>query len=406
MTLAHLGGDELTRGFLSAVELGRSSISLKALSIVADRLGLPISYFLQDAEAANDLVAELLLDEAENAVHTQQPADALRFINEAGDLPRLRSRRLWLQGTAFNSLGRAREAIPLLEEALALAEGESDLRQTVLVECGLAMALFAATNYDASLVHLRHAHDRIYGQLDDQALLGKITVCLGHVQFMQGNAAGALEQYARARQLFDTVNDPDNLAAVYTGLSRIHRQQGDLTTALRYSRLSIGIFESKHNQRAVAQELANMAARYEELGETEQALALALDAVGRTQESHAPDIEGLARSTLATVYLRLGQLDDAQSQADAVQALGLNEQDLGTIDTLIVLAKMAEQAGDGSRADDLFRRSLSALEANGFQTRYADVALAYSNALRDRGDVEGALDWAVTAAKALTARHA
>lgn len=48
LSLAALGGEDLTRGFLSAVETGRSSISLKALSLVASRLGVPMSYFVDD----------------------------------------------------------------------------------------------------------------------------------------------------------------------------------------------------------------------------------------------------------------------------------------------------------------------------------------------------------------------
>ncbi len=43
MSLADVGRDDLTRSFLSLVELGRSRISLRALSIVASRLDLPIS---------------------------------------------------------------------------------------------------------------------------------------------------------------------------------------------------------------------------------------------------------------------------------------------------------------------------------------------------------------------------
>jgi transcriptional regulator with XRE-family HTH domain len=48
LSLAALGGEELTRGFLSAVETGHSSISLKALALVATRLHLPVSYFVDD----------------------------------------------------------------------------------------------------------------------------------------------------------------------------------------------------------------------------------------------------------------------------------------------------------------------------------------------------------------------
>ena len=49
MSLAQLGGKDLSRGFLSAVELGRSHISLPALSVVARRLGLPVSFFVDEA---------------------------------------------------------------------------------------------------------------------------------------------------------------------------------------------------------------------------------------------------------------------------------------------------------------------------------------------------------------------
>ncbi len=49
LSLAQLGGKDLTRGFLSSVELGRSSISLQALALVARRLGVPIAYFVDDA---------------------------------------------------------------------------------------------------------------------------------------------------------------------------------------------------------------------------------------------------------------------------------------------------------------------------------------------------------------------
>ncbi len=406
MTLAQVGGSDLTRGFLSSVELGRSSISLKALALVADRLQLPMTYFLTEAEGEVDALPDLLLDDAEAALRSQQPTEALRLLADLDEPPALRSRKLWLQGGALVVLGRPREAIPLLEDALPLAEAGGDLRHLVLVRYTLAMALFGASNYDEALVHLRRAHEQTVSQLDDHALLGKLTVALGHLHYIQGDFTSALGQYARARELFDTVNDLDNLAAVYSGLSRVHRQRGDLRAAVRYSRLGLGIFEARHNQREAAHELSNIAARYEELGETEHALATAHDAVQRAQRSHAPDIEALARSTLAAVHFRLGDMDQARREAHAAQQLGLGEGDLGHIDALVVLAKVADGSGESEQADQLYRAALTALEHNGFHTRYADVALAYSETLRRRDDLAGALQYAVGAAQALAARRA
>ena len=68
MSLAQLGGTELSRGFLSLVESGRSSISLRALAIVAARLKLPISYFVDDAPILPESPLRISVDHAEAAL--------------------------------------------------------------------------------------------------------------------------------------------------------------------------------------------------------------------------------------------------------------------------------------------------------------------------------------------------
>jgi len=68
MSLAQLGGTELSRGFLSLVESGRSSISLRALAIVAARLTLPISYFVDDAPILPEFSLRISVDHAAAAL--------------------------------------------------------------------------------------------------------------------------------------------------------------------------------------------------------------------------------------------------------------------------------------------------------------------------------------------------
>jgi transcriptional regulator with XRE-family HTH domain len=48
MSLADLGNGKLSRSFLSLVERGQSRISLHALQLVAERLELPLAYFVDD----------------------------------------------------------------------------------------------------------------------------------------------------------------------------------------------------------------------------------------------------------------------------------------------------------------------------------------------------------------------
>ncbi len=55
MTLTQLGGDDLSRSFLSLIEGGKSRISIKSLFIVADALDLPMSYFFGDEDDKSPL---------------------------------------------------------------------------------------------------------------------------------------------------------------------------------------------------------------------------------------------------------------------------------------------------------------------------------------------------------------
>ena len=88
MSLAQLGGDELSRSFISAVERGRARISLRALAIIAGRLKRPISYFVDDAPAIGE-EREVTLDHAEAALAYS------RLLQKRGETERALDYALW-----------------------------------------------------------------------------------------------------------------------------------------------------------------------------------------------------------------------------------------------------------------------------------------------------------------------
>ena len=64
-----LGGEEITRNMLSLIEHGAANPSMKTLRVLAQRLGKPISYFLEDG--------------ADDPAALTQSADTLRQAREA-----------------------------------------------------------------------------------------------------------------------------------------------------------------------------------------------------------------------------------------------------------------------------------------------------------------------------------
>lgn len=404
LSLSKLGGKQLSKSFLSLVESGRSQISLRSLRIIADRMELPVSYFLDETGSIEG--GELALDRAEAALLRQEPAEALQILDDARVSESRRVRMFLLRGWALIDAGRARDAISELHQGLSLAESRDDSRLRVQLRYMLGKALYNLDNYEEALVYFRDALPEAMHEVQDPALIGKITVSIGHILYITGNLDSAIEHYARARDLFGSLSDLQTLGAVYSGLSLAYEKKGDPRNALHYSKLSLGAFEARQNARQAAREINNMAVRYKELGDLNRALECAREAVARAHEVNATDVEALAYSTLALVHLTLGDTETAAQEAGVAEQLAPNDTHLARIDAWLVLADLAERKGQHDRADKLYGRALEALTQIGHHSTYADAAAAYSLALRKRGDTERALQYALNALDAVHATPA
>jgi transcriptional regulator with XRE-family HTH domain len=98
LSLAALGGTELTRGFLSAVETGRSSISLKSLDVVATRLRLPLSYFVDDRPMLHSVQSPPTVDHVDAALAYG------RYLRARGKTAEALEYALWAAETTVQSL--------------------------------------------------------------------------------------------------------------------------------------------------------------------------------------------------------------------------------------------------------------------------------------------------------------
>jgi HTH-type transcriptional regulator, quorum sensing regulator NprR len=404
MSLAQLGGEDLSRSFLSLVESGRSRISLRALAIVAERLDMPMSYFLEDTDA--DKASELVVDQAEAALARYQPEEALKILNRGRVTTALSPRAAWIRGSSLEETGAAREAIPVLREGLKLSEKRGDSVLTSELLYALGSALYATENYDEALTYLRRGMDSVQSDEENPMLVGKLSLQIGNIQYVKGETEQAIAEYERARELFGSIYDLDNVGSVAAALSQSYYKRGDLAVALHYSKQSLASFRLKHDARQVAGELNNIAMRYRSLGDLDQALESATESVARAQEVDAQDLEALARSTLASINVEREEFDLAESQALMAIDLSSSDADLSRVDAWIVLARVYESKGQGDQVDHYFRKALNSLRENGNTGRLADAALAYSLSLKTRGQMDAALEFALESAKVMSARPA
>lgn len=391
MTLAELGGTELSRSFLSLVENGKSRISLGGLAIVAERLGKPISYFFTDNVTARAMAAEYQVNVAEAAVREGRAEEALRLLESAEVTEELRARALYIRGWAQSLLLRFGEGAETLQGALAASVATGDERLAADVHYRLGVALCELQRYDEAYPIFSRGvqHGLAVG---DRTMAGGCRVMMGHIHSVRGEHGEALAQYEAARGLLESVSDPALLAGVYSDMAATRRQQGLLDDAVRYTRLALGIFEARDQQYSAALELNTIASTYEAMGELESARELAERAIERARSIGVAWVEALARTTLASILFSLGDSELALHEADSAEQLVGEDRDSVKAAAWVVQARVADSRGDSERTDALFRRALDVYDRLGQHPAYRRTAAVYRDILKRRGDLAGALD--------------
>lgn len=398
MSLAQVGGSELSRSFLSLVESGRSRISLRALAIVAEHLETPIVHFLEDEDTQR--VAELGLDYAEIELERGNPLDCVKALEAHSSAYKSEPRAQWLRGRAYMDLDEPAKATKVLREAAELSHMEVDSNLTAEIAYSLGRSLYVSDNYEEAGACFREGLQVLLEGGDNPGLQARLNMAIGHILYVQNRPDEAISHYDRARELFGSLYDLSNVGSVFSAMSLAAKEKGDLEVALRYSKQSVAAFRLKRDWKLVARELNNMAMRYLERGEFETARERAEEAVQRAHDAGAVDLEASGRGTLASVCLQQGRLEDAEKEARASEALAPETAPLARVDAWLVLGQIAAQRGKPVQADDYYKRSLDSLRKLRHRTRFADTALSYSLLLKERGDTDAALDVALEAAQA------
>jgi transcriptional regulator with XRE-family HTH domain/Tfp pilus assembly protein PilF len=392
MTLGDLGGAELSRSFLSLVETGKSRISLRALVIVARNLGVPLSYFFEDDSLERTMEGELFLDRAEAAMRRDNPTGCLRLLAESSIPDSLAGRTLWLRGWALLELSCLEEAIPPLRQAVEITDREGDPRRIAEARYHLVLALTRKNCHRDALDYLHPALLRA-AEVDDSILVGALTSLLGHLSLLQRDPDSARHHFDCAREHFDRGSDLNALAGSYFELSSAFRAGNDLPSALRYSRLAVGIHEARSWIQRAVQEMNTLALRYLEAGERTAARETSEASIARAEAGTDADTRARTHTTHAAIIFRLGDVEAARAEASTVARIGAGITAITRAESWIILARIAEAEGRHERADKLYLNALAVLDKQGQELHFADAALAYSWMLRDRGDLAGAFKY-------------
>jgi tetratricopeptide (TPR) repeat protein len=224
-------------------------------------------------------------------------------------------------GYCHIGLGRMKEALAPLDEAIARAEGVSDFIHAVSMTIK-GMLLFATGELDGG-IDLIHQARHIQERLGDCEGGGMAMSFLAQMTFAKGDHAGALATYADALALFETVGDRPEIARVHCEMGWAALAAEDGAAARRAFRLAVSAYEEVGSVRGTGLALMGLAATAAAEGNAERAVTIAAAAQAMAEGSGVvvehPMAPGLAeRIEALRASIPRQQLDGLVSSASVL----------------------------------------------------------------------------------------
>jgi tetratricopeptide (TPR) repeat protein len=393
-----LSSPGVSYAYISRIEAGARRPSVKALRMLAKKLGVTADYLETGSEIRDTDERELRIADAELALRlADDPRDAeqqLERLREealaAGDALAA-SRADIALGLAAAVAGRNGDAIERLEAGLELSAVAPSARPDVFATLGRA---YAATSRSDRAVELfercleeieQDAPEDLAAQVRFTTYLSYALTDLGDLERAQSVLDAALENAGEMTDAYSRVR-------LYWGLARLNDLQGRPAAALDYVRRAIALLDvtddTLHLARAhllcgtilMTQDRADEAGRHFDVAER---------LFGPTPEP--VDIANLYTDQ-AKRAVHLGDGDEAVRRAQAaLDAVG-DEYPHEKGNALWALADGLALKGDHDGASDAFRRATTLLEEQGHRRDYVEAYRAWGKFLRRAGREDEALE--------------
>jgi tetratricopeptide (TPR) repeat protein len=251
LTQQELAGSDFTKSFVSLVEAGRTRMSLRAASILAERLGVSAADLVREDAPSATAYAVV---RAEGLLASGKADEALRELERtpSSRRPGDEADRLRMRGRAQLELSRERDALVSLDDARRayLARGDREGATRTMFDLARLHARVdqqaEALNYALQCEHA--INERV---IVDRSFELRVAEFLAAVAVNVGDFAAADLRAERARTLAEDVGDPRTVASLYENLMSTRERQGDHEGALLYARKALELYERLADERAI-----------------------------------------------------------------------------------------------------------------------------------------------------------
>jgi tetratricopeptide (TPR) repeat protein len=413
MTQAQLAAPEFSISYISAIERGKIRPSLKALSILARRLDVPLTFLLEGSPAGAAEARAVGYSPADSEPDTRIDVDLLqaavlvqqgKYEQAAQLLAPLQPERITteqvyrlyrLRGEIDLGQNQYQEAVVDLRQAVTQAEGINDIEYIERARNLLGKAYYLLYNYTLAVEnHLRCNAAIESGQLNDPLFALDVFSNLANDYFRLGELDKAVTYYHRALDMFEGLNrDSKSYAQKYMEISQRYKTAGKLTMARDYAMRSLAVYEMRDEMRLVGLTHQRLGKTLERQNKLDEAEAQYKEAITIERDLNDEAAASLCYTSLAELLLKQGDVQGAEQQANEALTYAERAHDETTEgQALMALAQIRHQAGDFAGADQAFERALDLLDRSQAHELAASAYFRYANQLEARGEVQRSLN--------------
>ena len=411
LTQAELGGSRFSKEYVSQIERGKTRPTDESVGWLAERLSVDVQFLAAGVSADHRTRLEALVTRAEALAESHSDAEAVDAFRHAyheladAGSPELTLRALVGEGWSLQESGAVREAIEVLQRALALSErpGFSDLdRADVLLRLGCAR--YRISSIPSAIALLDQALELAERSgLPADALRARIYAWRSRCRRRRSDYEGAREDVERAIELARAVDDPQVVAGTYVQASLVAEELGHWILARQYAQQAKTIYQELNDERNTGRLLLNLGGLQFLLGHPEQAIEHLTSSFALAVESGSPPDAAQALGSLAAVHEHLGDHEGADEHArKALDLLAGREDFLDEIgQSNLVLGRSLLERGRFDEAEQCFRAADSAFEQMESVAHRTGAWVALGDLAERRGDAREAARWYRNAAEAL-----
>ncbi len=407
MSQKDLVGERFSKSYISSIERGKITPSLKALEYIAKRLNVSVAFLLTGIHPGQQNGLHAAISQVEEE---ESPARWDLMITEARVLreqrryeqaralltTKIRIRQLGVEqlkhyhftlAQLYIDLDNTTEALPELETARDLADKTSDFEMLARVRQLTGSVYMLQGKSVLAIEQLRAASQAIEaGLIRDFHFKLAVYSNLGVLHHQLGDEREAMAMYREALRVAEDSASPDKLANLYWNLSVSYRDVGNLMQARLYAAKSLALYESLADMRVLTQLRSGFGVimmEAKQFDEAEQQFKMALKLANEQNNAEALVV---ANMNLADLYLEQNEIGKARQYSDEMERYLEAADSLTRGQAYGSRGSLLSAMGDNDTAVFNFEQAVQLIERTPAKELLSKIYFRYARTLSAKGE--------------------